>query len=143
MKFCIIYKYSSTENKPQLGKELEQLSTIIGDLGDNETFIFDRDVKNWENVDIPREESSRMMFIRIQESDAVIAYVNHSEPSEGMAMESGFAKALKKPIILACKKGTTAARVRSICDVYFEFEDMEDLKTQITHYLKSALTTSQ
>lgn len=143
MKFCIIYKYSTTRDKSQLGKELEQLSSFIGSLGDNETFIFDRDVKNWEDVDIPREESSKMMFSRIKECDQVIAYVNQSEPSEGMAMEAGYAHALGKKLILACKKGTTAPRVKSICDAYIEFEDMEDLERQITDHLKSALAVSQ
>jgi nucleoside 2-deoxyribosyltransferase len=143
MKFCIIYKYQSTEDKSQLGKELEQLSSLISDLGDNETFIFDRDVKNWTDVDIPREESSKMMFSRIRECDGVIAYVNQSELSEGMAMESGFAKALGKKIILACKKGTSAGRVRSICDMYIEFDDIEDLKVKISDYLKSAFAVSQ
>lgn len=143
MKFCIIYKYQTTEDKSQLGKELEQLSSLISDFGDNETFIFDRDVKNWSEVDIPREESSKMMFSRIKESDGVIAYVNHDLSSEGMAMESGYAKALGKKIILACKKGTSAQRVRSICDHYIEFEDMEDLKVQLLDYLKSSFAVSQ
>ncbi|MBU0534849.1 MAG: nucleoside 2-deoxyribosyltransferase [Patescibacteria group bacterium] len=143
MKFCIIYKYQTTKDKSQLGKELEQLSSLISDLGDNETFIFDRDVKNWSDVDIPREESSKMMFSRIKQSDGVIAYVSHNEPSEGMAMESGYAKALGKKIILACKKGSSALRVRSICDAYIEFEDMEDLKIQMSDYLKSAFAVSQ
>lgn len=56
MKFCIIYKYSSTKDKYALEMELEQLSSILNDLG-HQTFIFDRDIKNWQSIDIPREES--------------------------------------------------------------------------------------
>ena len=98
MKFCIIYKYSATKDKPQLGKELEQLSSMLNDLG-HETFIFDRDVKNWQNIDIPREESSKMVFTAMEDCDGIIAYVNHNDPSEGMAMEAGYAKASKKRIL--------------------------------------------
>ena len=56
MKFCIIYKYTTTKNKFQLEKDLEQLSSILNDMG-HDTFIFDRDIKNWQDIDIPREES--------------------------------------------------------------------------------------
>lgn len=134
MKFCIIYKYSTTKDKPQLGKELEQMSSIMNDLG-HTTFIFDRDVKNWQNIDIPREESSNMVFTAIKDCDGVIAYVNHNEPSEGMAMEAGYAKALGKILLLAFKKETNSPRVKSVCDEYFEFDDMEDLKGKLTLYL--------
>ena len=142
MKFCIIYKYSSTKDKSQLGKELEQLASILSDLG-HESFIFDRDIKNWQNIDIPREESSKLVFTTIMKCDGVIAYVNHNEPSEGMAMEAGFAKALNKKIVLACKKGSDSPRVKSICDVFIQFNDYEDLKTELINYLKSAFAVSQ
>ncbi|MFZ2663972.1 MAG: nucleoside 2-deoxyribosyltransferase [Patescibacteria group bacterium] len=142
MKFCIIYKYSAAKDKPQLGKELEQLSSILNDLG-HTTFIFDRDVKNWQNIDIPREESSKMVFTTMRECDGVIAYVNHNELSEGMAMEAGYAKALDKKILLAFKEGTDSPRVKSISDEYFEFEDMEDLKEKLVPYLNKAFAVSQ
>ncbi|NMB91676.1 hypothetical protein GYA37_02400 [candidate division WWE3 bacterium] len=142
MKFCIIYKYSSSKDKSQLGKELEQLSSILNDLS-HTTFIFDRDVKNWQNIDIPREESSKMVFTTIKECDGVIAYVSHNELSEGMAMEAGYAKALDKKILLALKKNTDSPRVRSISDEHFEFEDMEDLKEKLPSYLNKAFAVSQ
>jgi nucleoside 2-deoxyribosyltransferase len=142
MKFCVIYKYSTSKDKPQLGKELEHLSSIINDMG-HTTFIFDRDVKNWQNIDIPREESSKMVFTAINDCDGIIAYVNQNEPSEGMAMEAGYAKALNKKVLLAFKKDTDSPRVRSICDAYFEFDDMEDLKDKLTDYLNKAFAVSQ
>jgi len=142
MKFCIIYKYSTTKDKSQLGKELEQLSSMLNDLG-HETFIFDRDVKNWQSIDIPREESSKMVFTTLKECDGVIAYVNHNDPSEGMAMEAGYAKALNKKILLAVKKGTDSPRVKSVSDSYVEFDDLEDLKDKLNTYLNKAFAVSQ
>ncbi len=142
MKFCIIYKYQTTKNKFQLEKDLEQLSSILSDMG-HDTFIFDRDIKNWQNIEIPREESSKMVFSAMTDCDAVIAYVNHSEPSEGMAMEAGYAKALNKKIIMVVKKGASSPRVRSVCDLYIEFEDIGDLKNSLPDYLNSAFTVSQ
>ncbi len=142
MKFCIIYKYQTTKNKFQLEKDLEQLSSILSDMG-HDTFIFDRDIKNWQNIEIPREESSKMVFSAMTDCDAVIAYVNHSEPSEGMAMEAGYAKALNKKIIMVVKEGASSPRVRSVCDLYIEFEDIGDLKNSLSDYLNSAFTVSQ
>jgi len=142
MKFCIIYKYTTTRNKFQLEKDLEHLSSILSDMG-HETFIFERDIKNWQNVDIPREESSKMVFSAMEDCDGVIAYVTHNELSEGMVMEAGYAKALKKKIILAAKEGSSSPRVRSICDVYLEFEGVDDLEEKLENYLNKALAVSQ
>lgn len=142
MNFSIIYKYTTTKNKFELQKDLEQLSSILSDLG-HESFIFDRDIKNWQNIDIPREESSKMVFSTINGCDGVIAYVTHDELSEGMAMEAGYAKALNKKLILLVKEGSSSPRLRSVCDEYLEFEDMEDLKIKLEDYLNSAFAVSQ
>jgi nucleoside 2-deoxyribosyltransferase len=142
MKFCIIYKYTTTRNKFQLEKDLEHLSSMLSDMG-HETFIFERDIKNWQNIDIPREESSKMVFSAMAECDGVIAYANHSELSEGMAMEAGYAKALNKKIILAVKNGSSSSRVRSICDIYFEFDDIDELEEELEDYLNKAFAVSQ
>ena len=142
MKFCIIYKYSSTKDKYALEMELEQLSSILNDLG-HQTFIFDRDIKNWQSIDIPREESSKMVFSTMEGCDGVIAYVNNNETSEGMAMEAGYAKALKKKLVLAVKRGAASPRVRSVCDEYLEFDDLEELKNMLGDYLNKAFAVSQ
>ncbi len=142
MNFSIIYKYTTTKNKFELQKDLEQLSSILSDLG-HESFIFDRDIKNWQNIDIPREESSKMVFSTINGCDGVIAYVTHDELSEGMAMEAGYSKALNKKLILLVKEGSSSPRLRSVCDEYLEFEDMEDLKIKLEDYLNSAFAVSQ
>jgi len=142
MKFCIIYKYTTTKNKYQLEKDLEQLSSILSDM-DHDSFIFDRDIKNWQNIEIPREESSKMVFSAMAECDGVIAYVNHSELSEGMAMEAGYAKALNKKFIMVVKEGASSPRIRSVCDLYIEFEDVGDLESSLSDYLNSAFAVSQ
>jgi len=142
MKFCIIYKYTTTKNKFQLEKDLEQLSSILNDMG-HDSFIFDRDIKNWQNIEIPREESSKMVFSAMAECDGVIAYVNHNELSEGMAMEAGYAKALNKKVIMAVKEGASSPRIRSICDLYIEFEYVGDLEKGLEDYLNSAFAVSQ
>ena len=142
MKFCIIYKYQTTKNKYQLEKDLEQLSSILSDMG-HDTFIFDRDIKNWQNIEIPREESSKMVFSAMADCDGIIAYVNHSELSEGMAMEAGYAKALNKKLIMVVKEGASSPRIRSVCDLYIEFEDIGDLESSLSDYLNSAFAVSQ
>ena len=143
MKFVIIYKYKSTENKQGLERELEQLSTLISNMDHHETFIFDKDVKKWQEVDVPREQASPIVFNALKDCDAVIAYINHSDPSEGMHLEAGYAKALGKKIILCVKKGENSGRLKPICDSYFEFKDFEDLQIQLTDYLNKAFAVSQ
>mgnify|MGYP000895422473 CR=1 FL=1 len=142
MKFCIIYKYQTTKNKYQLEKDLEQLSSILSDMG-HDTFIFDRDIKNWQNIEIPREESSKMVFSAMAECDGVIAYISHSELSEGMAMEAGYAKALNKKLIMVVKEGASSPRIRSVCDLYIEFDEVGDLEKGLDDYLNSAFAVSQ
>jgi len=142
MKFCIIYKYTTTKNKYQLEKDLEQLSSILSDMG-HDSFIFDRDIKNWQNIEIPREESSKMVFSAMAECDGVIAYISHSELSEGMAMEAGYAKALNKKLIMVVKEGASSPRIRSVCDLYIEFDEVGDLEKGLDDYLNSAFAVSQ
>jgi len=142
MKFCIIYKYTTTKNKFQLEKDLEQLSSILNDMG-HDTFIFDRDIKNWQDIDIPREESSKMVFSAMAECDGVIAFVTHKELSEGIAMEAGYAIALRKKLILAVKEGASSPRIRSVCNLYIEFEDVDDLKEKLEDHLNNAFAVSQ
>jgi len=142
MKFCIIYKYQTTKNKYQLEKDLEQLSSILSDMG-HDSFIFDRDIKNWQNIEIPREESSKMVFSAMAECDGVIAYISHSELSEGMAMEAGYAKALNKKLIMVVKEGASSPRIRSVCDLYIEFDEVGDLEKGLDDYLNSAFAVSQ
>lgn len=141
MKFVIIYKYKSTEDKHELERELEQLSTMISCMDGYETFIFDKDIKKWRDVDIPREQASPIVFKELKECGAVIAYINHSEPSEGMHLEAGYAKALGKKIILCLKKGESAGRLKPISDVFIEFGDFKDLETQLTSYLNKILVS--
>ena len=113
MKFVIIYKYKSTDDKHELERELEQLSTLISCLDGHETFIFDKDVKKWQEVDVPREQASPIVFKELKECDAIIAYINHSNPSEGVHLEAGYAKALGKKIILCVKKGESPKLIES------------------------------
>jgi nucleoside 2-deoxyribosyltransferase len=60
-----------------------------------------------------------------------------------MAMEAGYAKALGKKLIMVVKEGASSPRVRSICDLYIEFEDTSDLKEELEDHLNSAFATSQ
>jgi nucleoside 2-deoxyribosyltransferase len=143
MKFVIIYKYKSTEDKHELERELEQLSTLISNINHHETFIFDKDVKKWQEVDVPREQASPIVFKELHECDAVISYINHSNPSEGMHLEAGYAKALGKKIILCVKKGESSGRIKPIADVFMQFKDLEDLKNQLIDYLNKAEAVSQ
>ena len=59
-----------------------------------------------------------MVFSAMAECDGVIAFVTHKELSEGIAMEAGYAIALRKKLILAVKEGASSPRIRSVCNLY-------------------------
>ena len=54
-----------------------------------------------------------------------------------------YAKALNKKLIMVVKEGASSPRIRSVCDLYIEFEDIGDLESSLSDYLNSAFAVSQ
>lgn len=67
----------------------------------------------------------------LDSSDAVFVFNNSDLRSEGMLIEIGYALAMKKPIIMAAKKGITANSSKAVSTSVIEFESVDDLVQQI------------
>jgi len=65
----------------------------------------------------------------VKKCDAIL--VETSEKARGAYFEIGYAKALKKKIIVIHQEGTEAAFLEAATDVSIEYENFEDLKEKI------------
>ncbi|MBL7159920.1 nucleoside 2-deoxyribosyltransferase [Candidatus Microgenomates bacterium] len=123
MKIFISYKFRGVD-KADLRKKLEQLSSILENNGD-QTFIYFRDGKNWEEKNYPPKKAFRETFAAIKKCDALLAFVEHPEKSEGMLLELGYAKALDKKIILLISQNCSKPDLEALADQVIEFNCLE------------------
>lgn len=134
MRYYVAYKFLEYSDKEVLKERLENISSIIEKSG-NETFIFYRDEQKWGTVSmLPNVVISRA-FEQLSNSDVLFVFVDSDEKSEGMLLECGFAKALNKKIVLVIKKGINLRFLKSICDVFIEFDDVSELNERIKEFL--------
>jgi nucleoside 2-deoxyribosyltransferase len=129
MRCYIAYKFLGSD-KEILKEKLNIISSEIEKTG-NKSFVFYRDVQKWGSINLTTKEIINSAFLEIQKSDVFFAFVEDSEKSEGLLLESGYAKALNKKIILAIKKDINLRLLRSIANEVIEFEDILDLKEKI------------
>jgi nucleoside 2-deoxyribosyltransferase len=129
MIIYIAYKFADVD-KFALKEKLKALSKAIEDKG-NKTKVFFRDVQMWGDKIIKPEEILPKAYELIKESDAIFAFVDAGEKSEGQLLELGFAKAKGKKMILAIKDGLGYRFSRMLADEIIEFESFEDLLNQI------------
>ncbi len=102
MRYYIAYKFLGTDKKI-LKNNLKTLCDKIEDNGDT-TFIFYRDMQDWGEISMPIDEVIRQAFVEVKKSDAILAFIESEEKSEGMILEVGYAKALGKKLVLIIKK---------------------------------------
>ena len=129
MKIYIAYKFQDAD-KLVLRELLEEVSEILESSG-HKTFILFRDVRKWQNIEIPVDKMMGEMFANIKKTDALLAIIQSNQKSEGLLLEAGFAKALGKKLIIAIKKGVNLRCLKSIADTLIEFDNMDDLKQKL------------
>jgi hypothetical protein len=129
MRYYIAYKFLGSDGE-ELKEKLNTISSVIEEAGHN-PFIFFRDIKKWGAIKMSPDDIINSAFVELKKSDAFFAFVESDEKSEGMLLESGYAKASNKKIILAIKKGINLRFLRSIADTIIEFEDLSDLKEKM------------
>lgn len=127
-KIYIAYKFKE-EDPVELRKKLEALSKVIEDSLTCKTFIFFRDVQKWKKGDTPIKEIVIRALKEIEKCDAIL--VEASTKARGAYLEAGYAKALKKKVILIHKTGTEANFLGAIADVAIEYDDLEDLREKL------------
>lgn len=126
MKYYIAYKFSNTD-KEILKNNLETLCNKIEKTGDT-TFIFYRDIQNRGEITLSINQVITQSFKEIKKSDAILAFIENEEKSEGLLLEVWYAKALGKELILIIKKWVDLRFLRALADKTIEFDTIEDIK---------------
>jgi len=124
MKVYIAYKFKDT-NPEELKKKLEELSKVIEESTGWKTFVFFRDVQNWQKSTMSVKEIVARAKEEIAKCDAIL--IEASEKANGVYFEAGYANALDKKVIVIRKKSTEAAFLESIANTVIEYDNLEDL----------------
>jgi nucleoside 2-deoxyribosyltransferase len=134
MKYYISYKFSG-EDKEKLKEILSEISSII-ESHNNETFVSYRDIGKWGEISMDSEEIITKALAELRNTDCILCLVFSSEKSEGMLLETGYAKALGKKVIVAKKNDARIIFLKDIADDLIEFNTYEDLKEKLHEYFK-------
>lgn len=124
----IAYKYTNTEDKKSLRKNLETIAKTFEDRN-HPTFVLFRDKKKWGESHDNKFHSLIFMVSKILVSSQLVVFVDHEHPSPGLTFELRFANMLKKPITLLVQKNVEAPEIRKIARHIIEFADHSDLET--------------
>jgi len=135
-KIYVAYKFRE-QNPKELRKKLEELSEIIEESLKCKTFIFFRDAQKWGKIKMNIKEVVKKAYKAVEKCDAIL--VEASEKARGAYFEVGYAKALKKKIIVIHQEGTEAAFLEAAADKVVIYKDFEDLrkkleKTKLIHF---------
>ena len=132
MKKRVFIAYRFTGEDPvEIKKIISQIGEVLESTGYSfYCAIFDSD--QFENENWSGKKILGKVFKEIDNSDLVLFFVNSSKISQGMLVELGFSLAKNKEIILAIKKDITDSIFRRQIENVLEFENLDDLKKQLT-----------
>ncbi len=127
-RIYVAYKFAE-EDPIELRKRLEALSKVIEEATGCKTFIFFRDAQKWQKSEVSIKEIVIRALNEIDKCDAIL--VEASTKARGAYLEAGYAKALKKKVIIIHKTGTEANFLEAIADVAIEYDNLEDLRKKL------------
>ncbi len=128
-KIFIAYKLTDSDKK-ELRHWLESITDVIHALG-YETFIFWRDIQNWElTTDLSPTEIITQALKGLKKCDVLLTLVASAEGSEGMQLEIGAALALNMKLLVAIQADLAEnfmRYTRSQADVTITYQSLPDL----------------
>jgi len=127
-KIYVAYKFNGSD-LVELRKKLEELSKIVEEALKCKTLIFFRDAQKWGKIKMPIKEVVEKAYKAVEKCDAIL--VEASEKANGIYFEVGYAKALKKKIIVIHQEGTEADFLEACADVVIIYKDFEDLREKL------------
>lgn len=71
-------------------------------------------------------------FSKIEEMGKLFVVIDSAKKSEGMLVEVGYCIARGIKIIVAKRAGVNNTYIPSMAQVYFEYDDIKDIKTKLT-----------
>jgi nucleoside 2-deoxyribosyltransferase len=129
MKFFIAYKYTGSDlNETETAlKGIEQALEKSG----HESYCKFASQKNYDEKSFDVKQIMSEAFSHLEEADAILAFVNSDQRSEGMLIEIGYAYAKGKRVVVAARKGSGVNTAKSLADKFIEFNDLEELYKEL------------
>ncbi len=115
--FLAIKYYDDMKNKDKI----EKICKALEKKGIN-TFVFVRDVQNYERCTLAPDEVMNLAFKNIKSSDIFI--IDASEVSIGIGIEAGYAYTNNIPIYVIAQKGSEVSNsIKGIAKKFFTYVD--------------------
>jgi len=129
-KIFLSYKFTGEDPK-ELEKVLGKLKACLEAKGHTLfcSFLFEQ---FFRDKGYTVDEIYDYCLNQLTSCDVFIAFVKSKEPSKGMELESEKAAVLKKPYILAIKKGLEFSEFRKVADTIIEFDTIDGLCNQLS-----------
>ncbi|MFQ6010003.1 MAG: nucleoside 2-deoxyribosyltransferase [Candidatus Aenigmatarchaeota archaeon] len=125
MKIFIAFRFTGEDDK-ELKENIQGICSSLEKAG-HEHFCSYWKEDYYRKNNFTKKQILEHAFEELDKSDAVLAFVNSEERSEGMLLEIGYALAKGKRFILAIRKGIRTTFIHQTADQIIEFESMEEL----------------
>ena len=129
MKIQLAYKFSG-QDEEELVKILTRISSRLEKFG-HEVYFACKEEDLFRNKNFTPKQILIHTLNNLDDADCLLVFVRSNEKSEGLLLETGYAIAKKKKIILVIKKGITRHFTEGIADKKIEFEDIDDLLNKL------------
>ena len=129
MNIFLSYRFTGEDPK-ELDITLGKIISILRKSG-NTVYCSIEDEAWFQEKKHSNREIMERAFIKLDESDTILAFIKLDEKSEGMLVEIGYAIAKKKRFALAIKKGVKTTSIAEMADPKIEFENLDDLCDQL------------
>lgn len=130
MKIFIAYRFTG-EDPVVLQKTMTKICQAVSAAG-HETYCSIDKEEFFQAQNYTVNQIMEQALKDLDRHDALLAFVNSDNKSEGMLIEVGYALAKGKQIILAKRKGVHAHSLEGVASRLIEFEDLEDLNQQLS-----------
>jgi nucleoside 2-deoxyribosyltransferase len=115
------------------GEDINDLRETLGKITStlrtegHEVYCSIEDTAWFQEQKHTNKEIMEHAFRKLDESEAIIAFIRSPERSEGMLMEIGYSLAKGKSFILAIKKDLKTMAIGEMANPLIEFETVEEL----------------
>jgi nucleoside 2-deoxyribosyltransferase len=125
MKLFLSYRFTG-EDPVELNISLSAIISVLRTAG-HEVYCSIEDESWFQEQKRTNREIMEHAFSKLDESDAILAYIKSDEKSEGMLVEIGYAIAKGKRLILAVKQGVKTTSISQMASPCLQFDTIDDL----------------
>lgn len=125
MKIQLAYKFSGQDEK-ELVRTLTRIANKLEKF-EHEVYFACKDEDLFRDKNYTPKQILIHALNKLDNADCLFVFVRSKEKAEGILLETGYAIAKKKKIILAIKKGIMRYFTGAIANQIIEFNDEDDL----------------